>query len=66
MEDSKKTVLVPVGDGCEEIETVSIVDVLRRAGADVTLASIMGKQAPLCVKGSNGITLSCDKYFEDC
>lgn len=33
-------VLVPVGDGCEEIETVSIVDVLRRAGATVTFASI--------------------------
>jgi 4-methyl-5(b-hydroxyethyl)-thiazole monophosphate biosynthesis len=38
--DNLKTVLVPVSNGCEEIETVSIVDVLRRAGATVTLASI--------------------------
>lgn len=58
--EEKKTVLVPVGDGCEEIETVSVVDILRRAGAEVTLASIMGKSAPLLVKGKNGITLACD------
>ncbi len=41
MVENKKTVLVPVGDGCEEIETISIVNILRRAGAEVTLASIM-------------------------
>ena len=35
-----KSVLVPVSDGCEEIETVAIIDVLRRAGIDVTFASI--------------------------
>jgi len=29
----QKTVLVPVGNGCEEMEAVIIVDVLRRAGA---------------------------------
>lgn len=29
---NQKQVLVPVADGCEEIETVSIVDVLRRGG----------------------------------
>ncbi len=38
---TKKTVLVPIGEGFEEIETVTIVDVLRRAEADVTLASVI-------------------------
>eukprot|EP01112_Ceratiomyxa_fruticulosa_P013272 TRINITY_DN3723_c0_g1_i1.p1 TRINITY_DN3723_c0_g1~~TRINITY_DN3723_c0_g1_i1.p1 ORF type:complete len:190 (-),score=45.07 TRINITY_DN3723_c0_g1_i1:111-680(-) len=36
----EKKVLVPVGNGSEDIETVTIVDVLRRAGANVTLASV--------------------------
>ncbi len=35
-----KRVLVAVGDGSEEIETSTAVDVLRRAGAEVTLASV--------------------------
>ena len=33
-------VLVPIADDCEEIEAVCIVDVLRRAGALVTVASV--------------------------
>ena len=38
--DGRVTVLVPVADGSEEIETVSIVDTLVRAGAAVTMASV--------------------------
>ena len=37
---STKTVLVPVAGGSEEIETISVVDILRRAGAEVTLAKV--------------------------
>jgi len=33
---STKRVLVPVANGSEEIEAVSIIDTLRRAGAEVT------------------------------
>ena len=33
-----KKVLVPIADGTEEIEAVCIIDVLRRAGAEVTIA----------------------------
>lgn len=38
-----KRVLVPIGDGSEEIESVTIMDVLARAGADVTCASVMDR-----------------------
>ena len=37
---AKKRVLVPIADGSEEIEVVTVVDVLRRAGAEVVLASV--------------------------
>lgn len=33
--DGEKSVLVPVADGSEEMEAVIIIDVLRRAGAQV-------------------------------
>lgn len=35
-----KRVLVPVADGSEEIESVTIIDTLVRAGAVVTVASV--------------------------
>jgi 4-methyl-5(b-hydroxyethyl)-thiazole monophosphate biosynthesis len=34
------SVLVPIANGSEELEAITIVDVLRRAEADVTLASV--------------------------
>lgn len=35
-----KTALIPIADGSEDIESVTLIDVLRRAGADVTVASV--------------------------
>ncbi|MBX3044648.1 MAG: DJ-1/PfpI family protein [Candidatus Kapabacteria bacterium] len=35
-----KLVLVPIADGTEEMEAVIIIDMLRRAGAQVTIAGI--------------------------
>ena len=36
-------VLVPIADGVEEIEVVTIIDVLRRAGVEVVSAGLIGK-----------------------
>lgn len=55
-------IAVPVATGFEEIEAVSIIDVLRRAGIEVMMVSV-GKE--LNVKGANGITVVCDLHVSD-
>jgi 4-methyl-5(b-hydroxyethyl)-thiazole monophosphate biosynthesis len=57
-----KKVLVPIADGSEEIEAVCIIDVLRRAGARVTVASVNGLQ----VTASRGVNLVADQLIKDC
>jgi 4-methyl-5(b-hydroxyethyl)-thiazole monophosphate biosynthesis len=44
-------VLVPVANGVEDIETVTIIDVLRRAQAEVTVASIERDTTVTCARG---------------
>ena len=56
-------VLVPIADGTEEIEAVCIIDTLRRAGAEVTVASVMDS---LEVKASRGVNLVADKAISEC
>ena len=43
-----KTALVLITDGTEEMEAVIVVDVLRRAQVDVTLAGLDDKAAATC------------------
>ena len=55
-------VLVPLAPGFEELEVVAPVDVLRRAGAEVTLAAL---DSALEVRGRNGLTLLADGRWEE-
>jgi len=53
--------LVFLATGFEEIETVTVVDVLRRAGVDVTVAGL----APNVVEGAHGVKIVPDKSIDD-
>jgi len=53
--------LVFLASGFEEIETVTIVDVLRRAGIEVTVAGL----APNVVEGVHAIKIVSDKHIDD-
>ncbi len=55
-------ILVPLADGFEEIEAVTVIDVLRRAGLTVTTAALSG----LDVKGSHGIIMKADTSLSEC
>lgn len=57
-----KEVLVPIADGTEELEAVCIIDVLRRAGAAVTVASVGDIQ----ITASRGVKLIADRKIADC
>jgi 4-methyl-5(b-hydroxyethyl)-thiazole monophosphate biosynthesis len=49
-------VLVPLAEGCEELEAVTVIDILRRAGVEVTVAGL----APGPVRASRGTVLVPD------
>ena len=55
-------VLVPLATGFEEIEAVSIIDVLRRADVEVLVAAL---NENMLVKGANGITIEADMQVKD-
>ncbi len=55
-----KKVLVPLAPGFEEIEALTVVDILRRAGAEVTVAGIV--TGP--IEGRNRIKVMPDTLIE--
>lgn len=57
-----KKVLVAIADGTEELEAVTIIDVLRRAGADLTVASVGDKQ----ITASRRVKIVADALISDC
>lgn len=56
----RKKVLVMLAQGCEEIEAVTVIDILRRAGIEVTSAGL----DDLPVLGSHSIMLSADTTLD--
>ena len=57
-----KSALFIIGNGVEELEAVAPIDVLRRAGIQVTVASITDSRR---LTGRNGIVLEADILFSE-
>ena len=51
-----------LADGFEEVEGLTVVDLLRRAGEDVEMVSIMGRKQ---ITGSHNLRLDADRLFEE-
>ena len=55
------SVLVPLAQSCEELEAVTIIDLLRRAGIDVTTAGLDDQP----VRASRGVVLIPDTTLDE-
>lgn len=55
-------VLIPLADGFEEVEAVTVIDVLRRGGVEVVTASVHDR---LEVRGAHGLALKADRQFDE-
>ena len=76
-DNNYRNVLVPVANGTEEIEAVTIIDTLVRSGASVTIASIhnnnddnnnindsyIDRKIVIC---SRGVRIQANKFISDC
>ncbi|CAM2798155.1 DJ-1 family glyoxalase III [Helicobacter burdigaliensis] len=55
-------VLIPLGDGFEDLEAISVIDVLRRVGVEVSLASL---KKDLVVTSDSGIPMQAKISIEE-
>lgn len=58
-------VLLPVADGSEDIETVTLIDVLRRAEVEVVVASVMTETVVKLARGTRLIADTCLSELDD-
>lgn len=61
----KPLVLLPLADGSDELEALTIYDALTRGGADVVTASV-GEKKKSIVVAAHGMKLRALKPLEDC
>ena len=57
---SKKAIIL-LATGFEEIEAVTVIDLLRRAGIELVIAGLDSMN----ITGSHGITITADKKLSD-
>ena len=62
MDKIMSEVCVFLADGFEEIEGLTVVDLLRRAGIETRTVSIMGQEE---IQGAHGIIVKADSLFEN-
>lgn len=55
-------IFVHLAEGFEEVEAITVTDILRRAELDARFVSVTGKKQ---VKGAHGITVEADVTFEE-
>ncbi len=58
-------VLVPIAEGCEELEAITIIDLLRRAGINVTTASLDKGSKVQPVTASRGVVIIPDTTLDN-
>ena len=54
-------VLIPISNGVEDIETVTLIDVLRRAEIKVTVSSVQ----EMTITAARGTVITADSLIED-
>jgi len=63
--EKKKSALVAVADGSEELEAVATIDVMRRGDVRVTVAAVCSAEKGKTVVCSRGVKIEADVRIED-